>query len=412
MFDIDVARGIADVTLAPGDAGAAVLARRNGVPVAFWLEGANGRQTLPAAEVAQRILAEAGPKIVAECLREEIGDSAPREKTPPPVTVAICTRDRSDSVERLLRSLTDCVPPLQSHSMEILLVDNAPSDNRTRELAARWPMVRYMREVRPGLNFARNLALKEARGDILAFLDDDVIVDRSWWRGLVDAWFDNQDAAAFTGLVLPMELETDAQILFEQRGGFRRGFERIRYGRVLPGNRLYPGGAGIFGTGANMALRTQIVRELGGFDEALDTGAPVPGGGDLDIFYRVIRAGYPLVYEPRFLVFHQHRKELKALRFQYRRSWGYGFMCYMSKCLKSDPDRRTTLRRLVLWWFVNDLKGLLENAKRGLKGEPHLPVRIFVEEIAGAIGGLFGGYARSERRIEEIRARFRGSEAS
>jgi hypothetical protein len=52
----------------------------------------------------------------------------------------------------------------------------------------------------------------------------------------MEAWAENPDAAAFTGLVLPYELATDAQILFEQRGGFRRGFEKIRYGQVLPGN--------------------------------------------------------------------------------------------------------------------------------------------------------------------------------
>src|ERR1017187_7848104 len=90
--------------------------------------------------------------------------------------------------------------------------------------------------------------------------------------------------------VLPMELETEAQVVFEKRGGFRRGFNRIRYGPVLPGNALYPGGAGIFEAGANMAFSAEVLRRMGGFDEALDTGPAVPGGGDLDIFYRVIRA--------------------------------------------------------------------------------------------------------------------------
>ena len=56
-----------------------------------------------------------------------------------------------------------------------------------------------------------------------------------------------------------------------------------------------------------MVLRTVAVRELGGFDEALDTGPPLPGGGDLDIWSRLARAGHPLVYEPRLLVFHRHR---------------------------------------------------------------------------------------------------------
>jgi hypothetical protein len=201
-------------------------------------------------------------------------------------------------------------------------------------------------------------------------------------------------------------LETEAQIAFEIRGGFRRGFDRIRYGPVLPGNPLYPGGAGILGAGANMAFRTDALRELGGFDEALDTGPAVPGGGDLDIFYRVIRAGLPLVYEPRFLVFHQHRREMSALRVQYRRSWGLGMMCFICKCLKTDPERRVNLLRLINWWFIYDLMSLLRHTKKKLFGQTHLPPLLFLGELWGGVIGLFGGYARSLRQVEEIRKRF------
>jgi glycosyltransferase involved in cell wall biosynthesis len=327
----------------------------------------------------------------------------------PLITVAICTRDRPEGVERLLRSLSDqaSLLPIGSAGLDILVVDNAPSSDRTRELAGQRPEVRYAREPRPGLDFARNLALREARGEILAFLDDDVVVDRYWSAGLAAAWAANRDAAAFTGQVLPLELETAAQILFEFRAGFRRGFDRVRYEAVLPGNRLYPGEAGIFGTGANMAFRTEVVRQLGGFDEALDTGAALPGGGDLDMFYRIVRAGHALIYEPRLLVFHQHRREMKALRFQYRRSWGYGFMCYVSKCIETDPERRVNLTRLIAWWFVRGLADLLRHSRKKLRGERHVPPTIFIGELYGAVIGLFGGYARSQRRVEKIRKQFR-----
>jgi hypothetical protein len=45
--------------------------------------------------------------------------------------------------------------------------------------------------------------------------------------------------------------------------------------------------------------------ELGGFDDALDTGPPLPGRGDLDIFYRLVRRGYPLIREPKLLIYQQ-----------------------------------------------------------------------------------------------------------
>ena len=406
LFDIEVTGPIADLPLSPGDAGAAVLIRRKGVPIGFWMQDATASGCVSAGEVAQRIGAHANEKIVAEAIREEISPPSPLLALPL-VTVAICTKDGSDGVERLLHSLSAQASalPKRSAGLEILIVDNAPSNERTRDLAARWSEVRYVREPRPGLNFARNLALKEAQGEWLAFLDDDVVVDSHWSEGFAAAWADNRDAAAFTGQVLPLELETEAQVLFEYRAGFRRGFDRVRYGAVLPGNRLYPGGAGIFGTGANMAFNTELVRRLEGFDEALDTGAALPGGGDLDMFYRIIRAGHALIYEPRFLVFHQHRREMKALRFQYRRSWGFGFMCYVSKCIRTDPERRVNLTRLIVWWFVKGLTDVLKQFKRSLQGERHVPPAILIGELYGGFVGLLGGYARSRRRIAKIRKR-------
>ena len=277
LFDIEMTRPLSDLPLSTGDTGAAILVRRKGMPIAFWLQEVDGIARIPTKELARRIGSEAGEKIIAEAIREEMTLLSSAVSLPS-LTIAICTKDRPEGVERLLRSLCQQMAALPEASAghEILVVDNAPSDERTRELAARHPEVRYVCEPRPGLNFARNRALREARGEILSFLDDDVIVDQCWSIGLTQAWSDNRDAAAFTGQVLPMELETEAQVIFEMLGGFRRGFDRVRYGPVLPGNPLYPGGAGIFGAGANMAFSVEVLKQLGGFDEALDTGAAVP----------------------------------------------------------------------------------------------------------------------------------------
>jgi cellulose synthase/poly-beta-1,6-N-acetylglucosamine synthase-like glycosyltransferase len=243
--------------------------------------------------------------------------------------------------------------------------------------------------------------LQEATGEIIAYLDDDVVVDDQWLKGMVEAWAENPDAGAFTGLVLPYELATEAQILFEKRGGFGRGFEKIHYGQVLPGNPLYPCGAGIFGAGCNMAFRREVLLKVGGFDEALDTGGPLPGGGDLDIFYRVIRAGYPLVYEPKYLVFHQHRRDLAGLRRQYW-SWGLGFMAFVVKSYRQDPFQRSKFRRLVWWWF----KDQLYQFGMSVIGRHVLPTRMILAELWGGIVGLLGEYPRSLTRIEQIKKQF------
>ena len=84
------------------------------------------------------------------------------------------------------------------------------------------PVVKYVMEPKPGLNFARNRALKESTGQMIAFIDDDVTVDRHWLEGLRRAIAQHPDAAAFTGLVLSSGLATEAQILFERGGGFEK----------------------------------------------------------------------------------------------------------------------------------------------------------------------------------------------
>jgi len=222
-------------------------------------------------------------------------------------------------------------------------------------------------------------------------------VDEGWLAGLWEAWAANPDAGAFTGQVLPMELETEAQIIFERRGGFRRGFDRIRYGPVSV-DRLYPGGAGNFGAGANMCYRTRMLAALGGFDEALDTGAPLPGGGDFDIFYRVLRAGRAMVYEPTYMVYHEHRETIAQLRRQYW-SWGLGLMAYLIKSHRTDPALAALHRGLARWWFADRLRSLA----RGIRHRRARDIDFVLAEIWGGIRGLFGEYDRSRSRIQAIR---------
>jgi glycosyltransferase involved in cell wall biosynthesis len=317
----------------------------------------------------------------------------------PSLTVAICTKDRPELLRRLLASLLPVVARARDggQGVEVLVVDNAPSDGGTRDAVLAFPGVRYEVEPRAGLDFARNRALAAATGEWIAYLDDDVVVDAGWLDGLREAWTENPDAGAFTGLVLPFELESEAQIIFERRGGFRRGFAKIRYGAEFPANPLYPCAAGLFGAGCNMAFRRDAMLRLGGFDEALDTGRTLPGGGDLDAFYRIVRDGLVLAYEPRYLVFHQHRREMDALRRQYW-SWGVGLMAFVAKAYRHDQPLRGRFRRLVKWWG----KHHLTEGARALTGR-RFPVSMVLAEIQGGIRGLLGEYDRSRRRVEKIR---------
>lgn len=395
LIDIEVTHPLPGIALGEDEQGVALVLRHRGRPIDFLMTPHPPGTALTPAAVGDWIGEQACGSVVEAFLREALVREPPSRR-PPTVTIAVCTKDRPAYLAR-------CLASVRAHTAEaavdVLVVDNAPSDAGTREAVAASPGVRYVVEPRPGLDFARNRAVRAATGELIAFLDDDVVVDRCWFAGLMEAYRENPDAAAFTGLVLPYELRTEAQVLFELEGGFRRGFSKARFhGPSLPGNPLYPCGAGMFGAGANMAFRRDVLLELGGFDEALDTGAPLPGGGDLDAFYRVVRAGYPLVYEPCYLAYHQHRETTAQLRRQYE-SWGRGFMAFVEKTYRADPPHRRKLRKLVAWW----LRYQAQRYAKSVLGRHPLPPGMVAAEIRGGLKGLCGEYTRSVRRTEHIR---------
>lgn len=316
----------------------------------------------------------------------------------PSLTIAICTKDRAVRLHRLLQSLHEVCSTSPFPDTEILVVDNASVDKATRDVVHSFPGVRYTYEPKAGLNFARNAALHTAAGDLIAYLDDDVVVDPGWLTGLQEAWCSEPSAGGFTGLVLPYRLDTAAQIAFEQRGGFGRGFSRREFSGALFDNTLFPVGAGVLGAGCNMAFRRQLLIDLGGFDDALDTGAPLPGGGDLDMFYRVLRSGHRIVYDAGYAVFHEHRETMSQLRHQYW-TWGLGFMSFLVKSWRSDPQLRSRQFAMIVWWLENRFRHM----GVALIRRDWQELRFSMAEFTGGIVGLCGEYDRSRRRIAAIR---------
>src|SRR5258708_3371102 len=137
--------------------------------------------------------------------------TAPKQERQTTVSVAVCTRERPDALARCLKSLAASSEP----PAEILVIDNAPVSDATRQVLAQFPGVRYYCEPRLGLSAARNAALAVASGDIVAFTDDDVVVHPGWIDSL-HRCFDDPQVMVATGLILPAELETPAQVIFER----------------------------------------------------------------------------------------------------------------------------------------------------------------------------------------------------
>jgi len=391
MYEIELTEALPTIALEDGVGGGHVLLRYRGRPVdSVWLMRAPGQDSFGPGQLTP-LVARGMQNAIAHAVRDQHPTAAAAGLS---LTVAICTRNRPDLLRRCLATL---VGHQASASIDLLVVDNAPSDRRTRDVAAEFPGVRYVVEPVPGLDFGRNRAIAATDRDWLAFVDDDAVVDRGWLGALAEGIAESPAAGAFAGPIVPLVLETEAQVRFERAGGFGKGFAWERLGPDRWGDITHPAGGG-FGSGASMVFSSAMLRDLGGFDEALDTGPPLPGGGDIDMFYRVLRAGRFVIYLPGLLVHHEHRRDLPGLTAQYY-SWGLALTALHRKNASADPDMRGRNRRYLRRWLWGRAKALL----RGVAGRDGPPPGLVIAELRGALVGYFGEYRRSQDRVARRR---------
>jgi GT2 family glycosyltransferase len=358
----------------------------------------------PLGQVNVPVSADLSPEVLVAAAARLAG--AQREPQPtvaamPMVTVAVCTRGRPDELGRCLDALR---AQREAPPHEIVVVDNAPTGTVTRELVARFPECRYVVEEPGGLGFARNRALLEARGEVLAFVDDDALPAEGWLRAVASVFAADPSIGVCGGPTVPVELETRAQELFEERGGFPQDFERRVYGLETPAgwhSRHWPLLAGSLFSGCNLALRVEPLHALGGFDDAMGPGTPTTGGDDHDIVYRLLVAGQQLAVEPTALMRHRHRPEMAALESQLR-SWGCGTVAFLTKCGRGGPRRRARSAAIIAWLVLHHLRRLVGT---GRPSSPRpFPRGLVVDEIVGCVQGLVA-YRRSERYVRRERAR-------
>jgi GT2 family glycosyltransferase len=322
-----------------------------------------------------------------------------------PISVVVATRDRTEMLARCLDSLLAGDHP----ETEIVVVDNAPSDSRSAQLlATRYRgRVRYEVEPVPGLANAHNRGVRSASGEIVAFTDDDVVADRRWLAAIADAFTTEPGVGAVTGLIMPAELDTPAQLLLERHGGYAKGFERTSFdlAGARPGDPLFPFTVGQVGSGANMAFATTALRDVGGFDPALGAGTRARGGDDLSALFTVLAAGHRIVYEPGALVWHTHARTNDALRRQ-ARGYGIGLGAYLTSALLHRPDLVPHAVRNAPAAARHAFAGGNERNRRRYSGWPASLAR------AERVGIMTGPIAYGLSRLDQRRAHNRRLAAS
>ncbi len=255
-----------------------------------------------------------------------VGERAKR----PTVSVVIPTHNRKETLRRCLQGVLAQTYP----AAEVIVVDDGSTDGTEALVRTAFPTVRYTRLPTPrGPARARNRGIALARGDIVAFTDDDCVPPPEWLAHLVEGFHAYPEAAAVGGLQKPPDDVLRTHLLARYEWFLTRQVYGLGEGPVV--GRPAPGGTN------NLAVRRSVLLEIGGFDERF----PVAAGEDADLLRRIAARGYPTVILPISVTHLQTYRWPDFLRQQVRR--GIGAAYYHAKWGELSPLGREILRLLA-----------------------------------------------------------------
>lgn len=258
------------------------------------------------------------------------------------LSVIVCTRNRADSLHHTLSSL-EAAHRAASVDWELIVVDNASRDH-TEAVVGSWAgrvpfSVRRVVEPRPGLAIARNAGMVSARGEIFAFTDDDCRVDEHWLGRVTELLaapggpdLIGGKVTLFNGNDAPVAIRTH-----DDRADIRDVDEMML--RLI---------------GCNFAMRRAVVERVGRFDERLGAGTRAGSAEDSDFFYRALRAGFAIVYEPTLKVSHAHGRRQSLGVAALHRGYVVGRAAFGTKHILRG-DREIAKR---LYWEIRKVLGV------------------------------------------------------
>lgn len=246
------------------------------------------------------------------------------------VSLIVCTRDRAGRLPEFLARIASLEAP--AGGWELILVDNASTDSTPAVIDrfardAPFP-VRCVHAAVPGLARARNVGLAHARGDILAFTDDDCYPQRDYLKALVEVF--DEGRVGFVGGRVVLHDPGDARVCVNDMAAA----VDIAPRSFVPAGLIH---------GANMAVTRDVLCAIGEFDPLLGAGTPSVAGEDIDYIARAVWNGWGGRYDPRPLVAHHHGRKPGPDAEMQRRGYDYGRGAYYMKRLLDPRSRRVYL---------------------------------------------------------------------
>jgi GT2 family glycosyltransferase len=290
--------------------------------------------------------------------------------TAPEIGVAIATRDRPETLARCLDSLLTG----QHVPAEVVVADQSAEQGTREVVESRRSSVpvRWVPGGDGGLAGAQNTAFRHSSTSVVAVIDDDCVADPGWIATLGRLFAADPSLALVGGRVLPLEPAGARRHPVSSRtGAARREFR----GKALPW---------LVGSGNNFAVRREWFERVGGCDPRLGPGTPGQGALDMDLFYRVLRAGGHGRYDPGAVV--HHERVTQGARRQRRWLYGHGVG---AMCVIRLRERDLFGLRLLAGWVA---------LRARLIGSGLLDGRFeTIGEEALVLGGTAAGMAHAAR---------------
>lgn len=239
-----------------------------------------------------------------------------------PITATVCTHNRSRYLALALAGLQQ--QRLPTAQFEILIVDNRSTDD-TRHVVEEYrqhlPNLRYVHEAQLGLSYARNTAMREARGRYLAYLDDDAIPEPQWLQALLAAFTAqaSQRVACVGGRIDPIWEVPRPEWLPDELLDYLTVVDWGSSGMALTPQRRYV-------AGANVAFEVAALREVGGFDRTLTrTGANLVSHDEILVERQLAAKGLAVYYEHEAAVRHHVSAGRATMQWLCERVYADGF---------------------------------------------------------------------------------------
>jgi cellulose synthase/poly-beta-1,6-N-acetylglucosamine synthase-like glycosyltransferase len=226
---------------------------------------------------------------------------------------------------------------------DVLVADNAPSDDRAREVAARWG-ANYIMEPVAGVSRSRNRAARLCRSEVVAYLDDDAVPEPGWLSAVARE-FGDPLVMAVSGRICALRVDTEAERLFAALGGFDQGEQRRVVDQGTP-DWFELANFGGLGDG-NMAFRRRAFDCWPGFHLSLGRGAILVLSEEHHAFFSLIARGYRVVYTPEAVIRHPYPQTIEQIQARHL-THAISATAYLTLMLAEQPGYRWATLKYAL----------------------------------------------------------------